>query len=105
MPRERIVGLSGPVTGVQVEIVGTLTIGRGRDNNLLINDPSVSRKHAMIQQTPMGTILRDLGSGNGTFVGQRRIIEYKLSPGDIVTFRTALRSTGCREAGVRAVTG
>ncbi len=85
MPRERIVGLSGPVTGVQVEIVGTLTIGRGRDNNLLINDPSVSRKHAMIQQTPMGTILRDLGSGNGTFVGQRRIIEYKLSPGDIVT--------------------
>lgn len=85
MPRERIIGLTGPVSGVHVDIVGTLTIGRSRDSNLLINDPLVSRKHALIQQTPAGTILRDLGSGNGTYVGQRRVIEYKLAPGDIIT--------------------
>ncbi|HOJ34350.1 MAG TPA: HD domain-containing protein [Candidatus Hydrogenedentes bacterium] len=89
MSRERIVGLSGPVMGIHLELVGTLTIGRSRESNLLINDPLVSRKHAMLQQTPNGTILRDLGSGNGTYVGQRRVIEYKLSPGDIITIGPA----------------
>lgn len=35
-------------------------------------------------QTPNGTILKDLGSGNGTYIGDQRILEYRLSEGDTI---------------------
>ena len=84
MIRERLVLVSGPMEGTNVDLTGTLTVGRSPENGLQINDIQVSRRHAVIQQTPAGTILRDLGSGNGTFVGERRIIEYRLAEGDII---------------------
>jgi len=83
--REKVLVRTGPLKGVEVEIVGTLTIGRSPENGLQLNDLQVSRQHAVIQQTPAGAMLRDLGSGNGTFVGEKRIIEYRLQPGDVVT--------------------
>jgi len=67
--RESLKVLSGPLTGLSCPITGALSIGRGPDSGLQLNDLQVSRKHAVIQQTALGTLLRDLGSGNGTFVG------------------------------------
>lgn len=84
MRRERIVILSGPLQGKGFPVAGTLTIGRGPENGLSLDDLQVSRKHAIVQQTPSGTVIRDLNSGNGTYVGDRRIIEYRLSCGDII---------------------
>lgn len=84
MSSEWIVVLSGPLQGRRFEISGSLTIGRGPENILHLNDIQVSRKHAVIQQTPAGTIVRDLGSGNGTYVGERRILEYRLADGDVI---------------------
>lgn len=63
---------------------GELTIGRSRDNDLTINEPSVSRHHAVIVRTAVGTILRDLGSANGTFINKRRITEEPLHDGDSI---------------------
>jgi len=83
MPHERVVVLSGPMQGTAVEIVGALTLGRSHESGLQINDLQVSRKHAVIQQGPNGCVLRDLGSGNGTYVGNRRVVEYRLSDGDV----------------------
>lgn len=67
-----------------IDIVGSLTIGRSPENSLQLNDLQVSRRHCVLQQTPNGTIIKDLGSGNGTYIGDQRILEYRLSEGDIV---------------------
>ncbi len=85
MRRETIKILAGPRNGESCPLTGTLTIGRSPDSGLQLNDLQVSRKHAVIQQTALGTLIRDLGSGNGTFVDKRRIVEYRLSHGDIIS--------------------
>lgn len=38
----------------------------------------------MVEQGTNGTVLRDLGSGNGTYIENRRVLEYKLSHGDVI---------------------
>ena len=48
-------------------------IGRGPTNDIVIDQPSLSRQHARIQRSPDGQImLTDLGSTNGTFVNGYR---------------------------------
>lgn len=84
MKRECLTVMNGPLQGAQIDIVGSVTIGRSPDNSLQLNDLQVSRRHCVVQQTPQGTILKDLGSGNGTFIGEQRILEYRLSEGDIL---------------------
>ncbi|MCX5759569.1 MAG: FHA domain-containing protein, partial [Candidatus Hydrogenedentes bacterium] len=84
MANERIVFLSGPNQGNAFEIADTVVIGRNPTSSIYLEDPQVSRKHATIEQTPNGTFLRDLSSGNGTYVGNRRIVECRLSDGDII---------------------
>jgi len=84
MAQEQLVALTGPEAGKAFPINGALTIGRNPDSSVQLEDLQVSRRHAKIEQTDRGTILRDLGSGNGTYVGNRRILEYRLSHGDVI---------------------
>ncbi|MDX9972270.1 MAG: HD domain-containing protein [FCB group bacterium] len=84
MAVDRITILSGPEQGTSIEIVESLSIGRSPENGLQLNDLQVSRHHAVIQRSSQGTVIRDLSSGNGTYIGDRRIIEYRLSDGDII---------------------
>jgi len=84
MSEEKLVVLTGPSKGRELPIDRQLTIGRNPDNDLHLDDPEISRKHALIEQGEKGTVLRDLGSGNGTFVGGRRVLEFKLSNGDVI---------------------
>ncbi|MBI5095485.1 MAG: HD domain-containing protein [Candidatus Hydrogenedentes bacterium] len=84
MKRERIVVQSAPYQGKLIDIKGKLTIGRNPDCTFQVADLQVSRQHAIIEQTPAGTIIRDLGSGNGTYIGNRRILECRLSDGDVI---------------------
>jgi hypothetical protein len=60
------------------------TIGRGQDNNIVVNDENVSRVHLQMVQDDNGYIsVVDLGSTNGTFVNGSRITgETRLKPGD-----------------------
>src|ERR1051326_1810280 len=60
------------------------TIGRDPQNDLVLDDPRVSRRHAVVQQTPAGVFIRDQQSGNGTFVNQQRVTETKLAEGDTI---------------------
>ncbi|WP_157631420.1 FHA domain-containing protein [Catelliglobosispora koreensis] len=48
-----------------------MTIGRSTTNDLVIDDPSVSRVHARVRQTSHGYVIEDLGSFNGTSVAGR----------------------------------
>lgn len=60
------------------------TIGRGQDNNIVVNDGNVSRVHLQMVQDDNGNIsVVDLDSTNGTFVNGSRITgETRLEPGD-----------------------
>ena len=104
MGRECVEVLNGVHQGVSFDIRGAMTIGRNPDSVLYLEDPQVSRKHAVIEQTYNGTFLRDLGSGNGTYIGDRRILEYRLSPGDIIrvgTIELRYEAERTPETGVR----
>ena len=84
MRQERLVGISGLLEGKTFPVSGSFSVGRSPENTLHVDDSQVSRRHAVIDQLPNGTVLRDLGSGNGTFVGGQKISEYRLSSGDII---------------------
>ncbi|MBX3177398.1 MAG: FHA domain-containing protein [Candidatus Hydrogenedentes bacterium] len=88
MRKERVVILTGPLQGSSVEIKGKLSIGRNPDNDLQLEDLQISRQHAVIEQKEHATVVKDLGSGNGTWIGDRKIVEYKLSSGNIIRLGT-----------------
>ncbi|MCB9555728.1 MAG: sigma 54-interacting transcriptional regulator [Deltaproteobacteria bacterium] len=60
---------------------GVITIGAMEDNDLVVNDETVSRYHAKVQQTTDGYLLVDENSTNGTFINRVRIKEAFLKPG------------------------
>jgi len=67
-----------------------LNVGRASDNELMLNDSSVSKIHAALLMSSEGTLLvADTGSTNGTFINGRRIAygESRLiEDGDVVGF-------------------
>ena len=64
----------------------TLTLGRDITNDIVINDPEVSRHHARLIRTAAGYTLEDLKSTNGTFINkqQRLVGSIALNAGDQV---------------------
>lgn len=79
-----------PEVGTDPFRVGPLTfIGRTADNQIRLNVAAVSRRHAQITFSPVGYLLRDLDSENGTWVNGERVTERLLVDGDQVQFGTA----------------
>ncbi|MFP4498234.1 MAG: FHA domain-containing protein [Vulcanimicrobiota bacterium] len=66
-----------------------MTIGRDVQSDILVNDISISKKHAQITALPGGFLLRDLDSRNGTFLNNERVEESYLKDGDLITFGEA----------------
>jgi pSer/pThr/pTyr-binding forkhead associated (FHA) protein len=65
---------------------GAVTVGREPGCDVLLTSPTVSRRHALVAPTGDGWIVRDLGSGNGTFLDARRVDEARLPDGVAVRF-------------------
>ncbi len=61
-----------------------VTIGRDPTNDLVLDSPIVSRRHAELELRADAVWWRDLGSANGTAVNGRLITEQALGDGDIV---------------------
>ncbi|ACL23068.1 winged helix-turn-helix domain-containing protein [Chloroflexus aggregans] len=51
-----------------------ITVGRDAANDIIIDHPLASRRHARFEQTEEGFFVRDLDSTNGTFLNQERVI-------------------------------
>jgi FHA domain/Domain of unknown function (DUF1707) len=67
-----------------------VTLGRSRDCDCVLAQPSVSRRHAELRRDGARWLLRDLGSRNGTRVnGVRLLDEAEVRPGDRVSFGDA----------------
>ncbi|WP_456444289.1 FHA domain-containing protein, partial [Thiolapillus sp.] len=57
----------------------TLTIGRARDNDIVLDNPGVSSHHATVKAKGIGHVLVDNNSTNGTFINNKRIQEQNLA--------------------------
>lgn len=62
-----------------------ISIGRNSDNDIVLDNRGVSRKHAMIEINPANSVIIDNESLNGTFVNNRRIEEEILHEGDTIS--------------------
>ena len=82
--RVHVVG--GPDAGRTCQLSGAVTVGRARDNVLVLSDPDVSRNHAMISVFGRGVGVRDAGSTNGTSIEGRALgtEQQRVSPGELI---------------------
>ena len=70
---------------VQFDVGGPLiSIGRGSDNDLILDDPQVSRHHCQLKLQHGAYSLTDMGSTNGSYVNGQRVSEIALGPGDLI---------------------
>jgi predicted component of type VI protein secretion system len=83
----RLILQSGTSMGAEYPLDKTeLILGRDMGNDLVINDPEVSRRHLKFVLEGVTYRIEDLGSTNGTFIhGQRLSAPVILRPGDIIT--------------------
>jgi predicted component of type VI protein secretion system len=78
----------GPTPGKLIPL-NSNEVGLGRDivNEIIVNDPEISRKHARFVRVGGGYQLEDLGSTNGTYVnGQRLMGPHQLESGELIMF-------------------
>jgi pSer/pThr/pTyr-binding forkhead associated (FHA) protein len=78
-----------------------ITAGRHPDSDIFLDDITVSRRHAVVDQKADGYLVRDVGSLNGTYVNRERVEEQLLQSGDeiqigrfILTFLVSGRQEG-----------
>lgn len=62
-----------------------INIGRRLDNQLIIDDPRVSRNHAQLRSIKGRFVVFDLNSTGGTFVNGQRTSQSVLYPGDVIS--------------------
>ncbi len=83
-----------PITGIRagrpfgIAVEGT-TIGRDAQNEIVLDDPAISRQHAKVKREPAPDkteqfYIYDLATANGTFVNEQKIVRSPLKDGDKV---------------------
>ena len=89
---------NGPLKGRPIQInKDCASIGRGPGNDVQINDPSVSKRHAVIFKTPKGHAIEDLRSQNGTWIDGSLIAsgkKIKIENGVPISIGNVLMSVG-----------
>jgi predicted component of type VI protein secretion system len=83
----QLVMSSGPTPGKTYDLdKDEVYIGRDVNNDVVINDAEVSRRHAHLSRQPGNFVIEDLGSTNGTFINQVRLSGPRtLASGETIT--------------------
>jgi len=84
----KLVIVAGASKPREISLSLPMIIGRGREASLTLPHPLVSRNHCEIVERDGKLYVRDLDSLNGTFVGNQRVAESVLSPGELLTIGT-----------------
>jgi len=86
MPKLRLISKGKPIREYRIDPEMSSTIGRMIQNDVVIEDPAVSRVHASIRFWEGKYLLSDIKSKNGTFVNNIRITSHWLNHGDVLLF-------------------
>ena len=102
-----VLGNSGQIGGGEIPVVrfttgsqagktvrlenGTLTLGRGSENDLVVDDRGVSRLHLKLIVQGSRVHLYDQNSTNGTQVGSKRVEQATLEDGDLILVGTNVK--------------
>jgi pSer/pThr/pTyr-binding forkhead associated (FHA) protein len=81
-----------------------VTIGRGEEADIVLNDPMSSRVHAAIRYWDDIFVVRDMGSSNGTLLNGKKVEVAKLTPGDVLKVGNTEFSVAAEEGSARDVT-
>ena len=82
-PTAKLVIVTGKAAGKVYRCDSSRTyLGRARDNHVIIQEPSVSRRHACLERKRETFLLEDLNSTNGTILNRRAIGREFLHHGD-----------------------
>jgi len=83
MPQLRVV--DGKLLGETFDLDdGEVTVGRAGDNDIVLPDERVSRRHCRMEAAGDSVLIEDLGSSNGTYVNGRAVERARLFEGDEV---------------------
>jgi len=80
-----LVKLHGQASRMIDLVTEGFAIGRKADNDLVIDDQSISSHHARIIKVQSVFFIEDLKSTNGTSVNEKRIERHQLRDGDIIS--------------------
>ncbi|MBK6325002.1 MAG: FHA domain-containing protein [Chloroflexi bacterium] len=88
----RLVVRRGPTPNQTFDLIQEkIIIGRSSGNEIAITDPEISRKHAQLIRQDAGYALEDLGSTNGSFINDRRVVGLTpLHHGDVIDLGEAI---------------
>ena len=101
LPKYMLRGVSGTVFGRNIPLHAATTIGRSQECTLQIDEPGLSRIHARVIPGGDGVQLEDLGSTNGTYINDARVVRGVANVGDEIGFDTVrFRLTASNQAGL-----
>lgn len=86
--RAILMAVGGTSKPVEIVLILPALIGRGTAASLKLPHPLVSRRHCELFEQDSQLMVRDLGSLNGTFVGNQRVTQAAVPSGELLTVGT-----------------
>ncbi|HIA20713.1 MAG TPA: FHA domain-containing protein [Planctomycetaceae bacterium] len=86
--KAKLIVVGGDAKPTEIDLTLPSVIGRGRSATLTLPHPLVSREHCEIYLSEGRLHVRDLGSLNGTYIGNERVEDAALPAGGLLTVGT-----------------
>lgn len=84
----RLVSVGSNAKATEVDVLLPAIVGRGKAATVSLPHPTVSRRHCELYDYNGKLMVRDLGSRNGTFVGNQRVDQSEVPLGELLTIAT-----------------
>lgn len=82
----KLIVVGGEAKTTEVRLKLPTVIGRGREASLMVPHPLVSRRHCELYEQDGRLVVRDLGSLNGTYINNQKVVgEAVLPSGQLLT--------------------